>query len=128
MKRTTTPAIDSAATPVGKAFEEVSASFERFCLAAGVETLVSMMERDAEAACGPRYSRSASRRGHRWGRTTGNDIGQHLDGVAEDLVMAESPICEDRARGEPTGWRQPSGCKAPLRRHAPLCLPPSAVR
>src|SRR5262245_16370871 len=34
MKRTTTPAIDSAATPVGKAFEEVSASFERFCLAA----------------------------------------------------------------------------------------------
>ena len=76
MKRTTTPAIDSAATPVGKAFEEVSASFERFCLAAGVETLVSMMERDAEAACGPRYSRSASRRGHRWGRTTGK-IGFH---------------------------------------------------
>jgi putative transposase len=76
MMRTITRAIDSAPTPVGKAFEEVSASFERFCLAAGVETLVAMMERDAEATCGPRYSRHASRRGHRWGRTKGK-IGFH---------------------------------------------------
>jgi putative transposase len=76
MMRTITRAVDSAPTPVGKAFEEVSASFERFCLAAGVETLVAMMERDAEETCGPRYSRHASRRGHRWGRTKGK-IGFH---------------------------------------------------
>ena len=30
--------------PVGKAWEEVSASFDRFCLAAGIETLGAMME------------------------------------------------------------------------------------
>jgi hypothetical protein len=57
--------------PVGKAWEEVSASFDRFCLAAGIETLGAMMEADAEAACGPRHSRSEDRRGHRWGRTAG---------------------------------------------------------
>src|SRR6266853_1462133 len=39
--------------PVGKAWDEVSASFDRFCLAAGIETLGAMMEADAEAACGP---------------------------------------------------------------------------
>src|SRR6516162_4757411 len=33
--------------PVGKAFEEVSASFDRFCLAAGIAALGEMMEKDA---------------------------------------------------------------------------------
>jgi hypothetical protein len=50
--------------PVGKAFEEVSASFERFCLAAGVETLSAMLEKDAEEVCGPRHARGEGRRGH----------------------------------------------------------------
>src|SRR6266436_4717379 len=61
---------------VGKAFEEVSASFERFCLAAGIDALGAMMEKDAEEACGPRHCRSTSRRGYRWGRTSGK-IGFH---------------------------------------------------
>src|SRR6202023_4276023 len=34
-------------SPVGKAMEEVSASFDRFCLAAGMEALGEMMEKDA---------------------------------------------------------------------------------
>src|SRR5207342_3379055 len=67
--------------PVGKAWEEVSASFDRFCLAAGIETLGAMMEADAEVACGPRHSRSDDRRGHRWGRTAGK-IGFHAGKVA----------------------------------------------
>ena len=67
--------------PVGKAWEEVSASFDRFCLAAGIETLGTMMEADAEVACGPRHSRSEDRRGHRWGRTQGK-IGFHAGKVA----------------------------------------------
>ena len=66
--------------PVGKAWEEVSASFDRFCLAAGIETLGAMMEADAEVACGPRHSRSENRRGHRWGRTQGK-IGFHAGKV-----------------------------------------------
>src|SRR5258707_4497562 len=55
--------------PVGKAWDEVSASFDRFCLAAGIETLGAMMESDAEAACEPRHSRSVDRLRPRWGRT-----------------------------------------------------------
>jgi transposase-like protein len=61
---------------VGKAWEEVSVSFDRFCLAAGIEALGMMMERDAEVACGPRHARGQGRRGHRWGHTTGK-IGFH---------------------------------------------------
>jgi len=68
----TSPTIDA----VGKAFEEVSASFERFCLAAGIEALGAMMERDAVEACGPRHCRSPSRRGYRWGLTSGK-LGFH---------------------------------------------------
>jgi transposase-like protein len=45
-------------------------------LAAGIETLSAMMERDAEEACGPRHWRGEERRGHRWGRTKGR-IGFH---------------------------------------------------
>src|SRR5436305_3239829 len=66
--------------PVSKAWEEVSASFDRFCLAAGIETLGAMMEADAEVACGPRHSRSEERNGHRWGRTAGK-IGFHAGKV-----------------------------------------------
>ena len=46
--------------PVGKAFEEVSASFDRFCLAAGIAVLGEMMDKDAADACGPRHSRGES--------------------------------------------------------------------
>jgi putative transposase len=63
-------------SPVGKALEEVAASFDRFCLAAGIEALGEMMERDAAEVCGPRHSRAESRRGYRWGRTQGK-IGFH---------------------------------------------------
>jgi hypothetical protein len=63
-------------SPVGKALEEVSASFDRFCLAAGIEALGEMMERDAAEACGARHSRAETRRGYRWGRTQGK-IGFH---------------------------------------------------
>jgi hypothetical protein len=63
--------------PMGKAWDEVSASFDRF----GIETLGTMMEADAEAACGPRHSRSGDRLGHRWGCTAGK-IGFHAGKVA----------------------------------------------
>jgi transposase-like protein len=61
---------------VGKAWDEVSVSFDRFCLAAGMEALGTMMEKDAEEACGPRHGRGDGRRGHRWGHTRGK-IGFH---------------------------------------------------
>ena len=58
---------------VGKAWDEVSVSFDWFSLAAGMGT---MMEKDAEEACGPRHGRRDGRRGHRWGHTRGK-IGFH---------------------------------------------------
>src|ERR1700674_626300 len=61
---------------VGKAWDEVSGSFDRFCLATGIEALGAMMEKDAEEACGARHARGEGRRGHRWGRTQGK-IGFH---------------------------------------------------
>jgi hypothetical protein len=48
MKRVSTTSIALAPTDtgaVGKAWDEVSASFDRFCLAAGVDALGAMMER-----------------------------------------------------------------------------------
>jgi putative transposase len=79
---------------VGKAWDEVSASFDRFCLAAGVEALGAMMEKDAEEACGARHARSAGRRGHRWGRTQGK-IGFH-----GGKVSVERPRVRDLAGQE----------------------------
>jgi putative transposase len=81
MKTSTIMTSAMPSAPVGKAWEEVSASFDRFCLAAGIETLGTMMEADAELVCGPRHWRSEDRRGHRWGRTTGK-IGFHAGKVA----------------------------------------------
>src|SRR2546423_6032573 len=81
MKTSTMMTTAMPRAPVGKAWEEVSASFDRFCLAAGIETLGAMMEADAEVACGPRHSRSEDRRGHRWGRTAGK-LGFHAGKVA----------------------------------------------
>jgi putative transposase len=80
MKTSTMMTNTMPSAPVGKAWEEVSASFDRFCLAAGIETPGTMMEADAEEACGPRHSRSEDRRGHRWGRTRGK-IGFHAGKV-----------------------------------------------
>src|SRR5258708_25384755 len=66
---------------VDKAWEAVSVRFDRFCLTAGIEALGTMMEQDAEQACGARHARGDGRRGHRWGRTQGK-IGFHAGKVA----------------------------------------------
>ncbi|PWE75369.1 transposase [Bradyrhizobium sp. SUTN9-2] len=76
MTRDITPAGSPATGAVDEAFAEVRASFDRFCLAAGIEALGTMMEADVTAACGPRHGRDAVRRAHRWGRTRGR-IGFH---------------------------------------------------
>ncbi len=73
-------AITSTAVPTyalkSEALAGMTASFDRFCLAAGIETLSEMMEQDAEAICGLRHARGEGRLAHRWGRTKGK-IGFH---------------------------------------------------
>ena len=65
MKEATTSATVVPAAIVGAAWQEVGASFERFCLTAGIATLANMMEEDAARLCGPRYGRGDGKAGHR---------------------------------------------------------------
>src|ERR1700730_5329852 len=84
MKKAITPLTALPLTGMGavdKAWDAVSVSFDRFCLTAGIEALGTMMEQDAEQACGARHARRDGRRGHRWGRTQGK-IGFHAGKVA----------------------------------------------
>ena len=76
MTRDSTPAAGTPRSPVGRALDEMTASFERFCLAAGLEVLGEMLEADAAALCGPRHGRGGGRQAQRWGRTAG-PIGFH---------------------------------------------------
>jgi putative transposase len=71
----------AVASGVEEAWRDIGASFERFCLTAGIATLADMMERDAADLCGPRYGREDDRRGHRWGQAAGK-LGFHGGKVA----------------------------------------------
>src|SRR5512144_1884412 len=76
MKESTTSAAAVPVAIVEEAWQEVGASFERFCLTAGIATLANMMEEDAARLCGPRYGRAEGKAGHRWGKTKGK-LGFH---------------------------------------------------
>ena len=80
MKKNSTPS-RAVASGLERAWEDAAASFERFCLTAGVATLAEMMEQDAAELCGSRHSRSVDRRGYRWGRAAGK-LGFHGGKVA----------------------------------------------
>ena len=75
-KATTSTAVQLLAIPMQEAWQEVGASFERFCLTAGIEALGKMMEEDAARLCGPRYGRDDAKEAHRWGKTKGK-LGFH---------------------------------------------------
>src|SRR5260370_37987732 len=72
---TTSTAIPTRALKL-EALSDISASFEWFCLASGMEALGEMMDHDAQAICGPRHARGHERQAHRWGTTRGK-IGFH---------------------------------------------------
>src|SRR5271169_2451900 len=94
MKKYTTAAEVVPAAIVEEAWQQVGASFERFCLAAGIATLAGMMEADATRLCGVRYGRDDGKDGHRWGRTKGK-LGFHGGKVA-----LERPRVRARDGGE----------------------------
>src|SRR3974390_1904636 len=77
-----------------------SASFERFCLTAGIATLTEMMQQDAFELCGARHARSSDRRGYRWGHTAGQ-LGFHGGKVAIERPRV-------RARGDDAELSLPS--------------------
>lgn len=71
MPRNITPPRPDTTALIAPAWDAVGASFERFCLTAGVATLARMMDEDATQLCGRRYERLADKAAHRWGRTQG---------------------------------------------------------
>jgi transposase-like protein len=83
-------AAEQAKTLMHATREELQGSFDRFCLAAGVQALQGLMEEDARAICGDRYERHGQRQGRRWGKISGK-IGYH--GGRIDL---ERPRLRDR--------------------------------
>src|ERR1700726_3641490 len=64
----TSTAIPARAVKI-EALANMTASFESFCLASGIEALAEMMENDARTACGPRHARGKNRRAHGAGKT-----------------------------------------------------------
>jgi putative transposase len=94
MTRSSTAGTGTPPSGVGRAFDEVTASFERFCLAAGLDALGAMMEADAASLCGARHGRGGERRAHRWGHTAG-PIGFH-----GGKVSVERPRVRERGGRE----------------------------
>ena len=94
MKKPTTSAPVLPSALVEAAVDDVRASFERLCLAAGLATLSRMMDEDAVRLCGPRHRRGGGREGHRWGRTKGK-IGFH-----GGRIDVERPRVRGRDGGE----------------------------
>src|SRR3712207_522364 len=106
MTRDSTPAAEVPRSPVGRALDEMTASFERFCLAAGLEVLGEMLEADAAVLCGPRHGRGGGRQAQRWGRTAG-PIGLH-----GGKVSVARPRARERGGGKevvPPSWDRAGG-------------------
>ena len=61
MNRPTTSTAIPARVLKLEALANISASFELFCLASGLEALGEMMDHDAQAICGPRHARGRER-------------------------------------------------------------------
>ena len=94
MKRSTTSSLALAsrpemATAVEDAWEAVGASFEQFCLGAGLSSLTQMLEEDARELAGEAHARDAAKPGYRWGRTTGR-VGFHGGKVALERPRVRS--------------------------------------
>src|SRR5215469_12107922 len=100
MEKSITPAGVVPAGIVEEAWQQVAASFERFCLTAGVATLADMMEQDAARLCGVRYGRTEGKDGYRWGGPRGK-LGFH----GGKIELARPPPTWKGRRHDPPGRR-----------------------
>ncbi len=83
MRKSREASAPTPASEVSQAWDQVGASFERFCLTAGLSALSQMMAQDAAELCGPRYSHRDGKPNRRWGKTQGK-IGFHGGKVSLD--------------------------------------------
>jgi putative transposase len=103
----TSTAIPARAVKI-EALATMTASFESFCLASGIEALAEMMENDARTACGPRHARGKNRRAHRWGKTKGK-IGFHGGKVEIERPRLRSFDGKEQALPSWEGGRRKTG-------------------
>ena len=94
MKTTTTSAtaLASAANVhalVKEAFDAVGASFERFCLMAGIESLTQMLGEDVDTLAGGRYEHRPDKPGYRWGQAKAQ-VGFHGGKIEVDRPRVRS--------------------------------------
>src|SRR5512144_1168356 len=109
MKDSTTSAAVVPVAIVEEAWQEVGASFERFCLTAGIATLAHMMEEDAARLCGPRYGRAEARQGTAGGRPRARSAfmaarSKSHGRVCAPVTVARSPWRAGRRRCPRTFW------------------------
>ena len=99
MKTTTTSAtaLASAANVhalVKEAFDAVWASFERFCLMAGIESLTQMLGEDVDTLAGGRYEHRPDKPGYRWGQAKAQ-VGFH-----GGKIEVDRPRVRNKATGK----------------------------
>src|ERR1700730_11524242 len=94
MKKSTTLDAVIPAAIVEEAWQEVGASFERFCPTAGIATPANMMEEDAGGCAAPVMAVAEGKEGHRWDKAKGN-VGFH-----GGKVEVERPSCARPRRWE----------------------------
>src|SRR5438132_14327156 len=104
MKESTTPAGVVPAAIVEEAWQQVGASFERFCLTAGIATLAGMMEGDAARLCGVRYGRDDGKDGYRWGRTKGSWASTGARSSCSGLECGPAMAARARCRAGKRPW------------------------
>ena len=112
--RETSSGVPEAA--VAEAWQQVGASFERFCLTAGLHALSQMMEQDALDLCGPRYGHKDGKGGPRWGKTPGK-IGFH----SLPLRRRGAARCRWTGRGCAAATARRWRCRAGRRRSRKTC-------
>jgi hypothetical protein len=107
-KLTTSTAIPTRALKL-EALSKISASFELFCLASGMEALGEMMDHDAQAICGPRHARGRDRRAHRWGKRRARSASTAARSKSSGQGFAALTDCTELGGGSCGGTGSGSG-------------------
>src|SRR5436305_14885598 len=111
MTKNSTAPVAAPPAIVAEAWQQVGASFDRFCLASGVAALQTIMEQDATHLCGVRYVHKDGCNGHRWGRAE-EKIGFHGGKVSMDRPRVRAAVRRWRCQAGRRHRRRVGGAAA----------------
>jgi hypothetical protein len=106
MTRNITPTRPDTTALIAQAWDAVGASFERFCLTAGVATLARMMDEDAMQLCGRRYERSADKAGTAGAEPKGRSASTAARSRSTGLGCVRARVPRWRCRAGRRPWRR----------------------